>query len=396
MARSQGSFRLRSRLLAGAAFLLVQAGVQAAPWREDSAARSDYERMSRQSRKSAGSPEFPTMRLSMRTWLSKGHGITRSGYPFPDLICEGLNCFLPLKSQAALGNTVDFQDKAHPLLVFNYELRVHRRLSFDVEVGGSGYGEGRASDHQWLHSPNFILTYAPTDTTWRQPSNIDWGMSKANIKGDTRMLSSNAYFRVLILPNRVERGENKIRQAFDVFAGYTLYQDTFRLSDGSQIITDRTYFAGLVRPEGPYSGLDSKYRFRWEGFRFGLREEIDLPGKWSVQGRFAYSPDLEYQGEGFWNKEKAIGVGAIQGKSLKPEGANSLQTARGGSFDGMVAVGYSPWRFLSVEMGYLYMFFKGGRGTDKILYDDGSFEDIELERVTSKRNGLFAGMTLKY
>ncbi|MFA6317161.1 MAG: hypothetical protein WC943_07065 [Elusimicrobiota bacterium] len=394
VSRPQGTFQ--SPRVFAAALLLLAASARAAPWSDDTA-RSDYERLNRQaSRRSAGPPEFDTMRLSIRTMLGKGHGIIRSGYPFPGFICQGLQCFMPLKSQCALGNTVDFREREHSLMMFAYELRVHRRLSFDVEAGGSGDGRGRAFDQQWLNSPDFILWYAPTDTTWVGPRNVQWSQSEAIIEGDTRMLSSNAYFRVLILPNRYSWRDEKVRQALDVFAGYTLYQDTFRMKDGSQILTDRTYFADFSTPEGPFAGQDSKYRFRWEGFRFGIREEVAIPGGWSFTGRFAYAPDLEYQGEGSWTTNKALSPGGFDGKRLKTGGPNSIQTARGRSFDGMASFGYSPWRFLTMELGYLYMYFKGGRGTDKILYSDGSFEDVELERVTSKRTGGFASVTLKY
>ncbi|MBI5623263.1 MAG: hypothetical protein HY924_05750 [Elusimicrobia bacterium] len=382
-----------ARILA-AAVVLVCPAARAAPWSDDNTARSDYERLSRQERRGGGPSEFDAMRLSMRMWIGKGRGITRSGYPFPFPICQGLTCYMPLKSVAALGNTVDFAEREHPMLVFNYELRVHRRLSFDVEAGGSGYGMGRADDHHWIHAPDSTIIYVPTDTVYRSPDNQDWSLSRALLKGDTRMLSSNAYFRVLILPGKYSPREDRIRQAFDVFAGYTLYQDTFHLREGNQVITNNTW--SQTPPEGPFEGLDSRYRFHWEGFRFGIREEVVFPKGWALTGRFAYAPDLEFLGEGAWNRNKPMAPGFFDGMELKQGGTNSLQTARGRSFDGMVAASYSPWNFLSAELGYLYMYFKGGKGTDKILYSDGSSEDIELERVTSKRSGFFTGLTFKY
>ena len=136
-------------LLAGAAFLLFQAGVQAAPWSDDTTSRSDYERISRQSRKSAAAPEFDSMRLSVRPWATKGHGRFQSGWPDSPLWCPvvGGPCRTLLKSLLTLGYTSDFKDIQLPLMFFNYVLRVLRRPSFDVAVGDGNYGKG---NHHYL------------------------------------------------------------------------------------------------------------------------------------------------------------------------------------------------------------------------------------------------------
>ncbi|MBI4679404.1 MAG: hypothetical protein HY748_17655 [Elusimicrobia bacterium] len=363
-------------------------GAGAAGWPDDNTARSDYERLGRRTRRGAGAPEFDTMRLSIRPWLSKGHGLFRAGYPFPWVICDFSgnpeNCSRRLKSEVSLGYTRDFKEVEHPVMVFNYELRVHRRLSFDVEVAGSDYGRGRYHAHDWIQAPNQKLWYVPTDTWYDRPNYQDWALEESRLKGDTRMLSSNAYFRVFIHPSRRPKNEEVIRQAFDVFAGYTLYQDTFRLAELSQIMANRTWT--VTPPEGPVGGFDSKQRLRWEGFRLGIREELDLPQRFSLMGRFAYSPDLEFQGASYLNLQ----TDERQGDPSR------VQTARGRSFDWAVLAGYSPWRFLSFELGYMWMYFKGGRGSEKVYYTDGSMEEIELEKVWSRRHGVFTGLTFKY
>lgn len=318
-------------------------------------------------------PSFQRLKISIRPWLSQGSGRFQIIFPFAPPLPQ---------SEIAEGSTLEFRDDNNLMYVASVEARLHRRFSFDCEFAKNSFIGGESLDHDWIHAPNYNVTVLPSGNVYRQPDHVDDSLSRSALSGDTFYLATHAYFRVWMPGKDAVWREDRVYHFLDLFAGYSWYEDKFRMRNGVQLIANPDFIGA---PLGPFNGHDSTYEFRWRGPRLGLREEVLLPWNLHASGRFAYSPSAEFRGEGVWNLRTDL-----------RKDPSFRDSAVGSGLDAVVSLAFSPLRMASVELGYHWMRFTAHRGTARTFFSSGAVGEIELEEVVSERDGIFASLAFKF
>lgn len=316
-------------------------------------------------------PEY--IKVSVTPWFSSGMGRFQISFPLDNSIP---------KSEIATGSTLEFQDKNNLMYLVAAEIRPHRRFSFDFQYGDSNFNAGFCRDHDWIDAANYIITFQPSGNVYETPHQTDLSLSQSSLSGRTTVMSVDGYARLIY--NAAARTENDtIYHNLDLLLGYSWYDDRFRMRNLVQLLSTGDL---PTPPPGPIPGQDSTYNFHWEGFKMGLREELTLPYGFHAAGAFAYSPFVNYRGEGFWNLRN----------DLRRTPPCFVHIAHGSLYEGRLSVGYSPIRALSADFGYLIMYYNAKSGTDTTYFADGTETQVDLDRVWSERKGWNLTVSLKF
>ena len=144
--------------------------------------------------------------------------------------------------------------------------------------------------------------------------------------------------------------------------------------------------AGGGRRE-PFYGLNSKYAFDWSALRAGIAGMIPIGRRLEVRASYAYIFNAEYRGEAFWNLRTDF-------RSTPP---NFVHDADGGTGSELkISLAYHPTRLVFVEGGFWSIKLEAKNGIDTVYLADGSALSSKLDKVTSKREGAFAGIGVKF
>src|SRR5581483_2970455 len=209
----------------------------------------------------------------------------------------------------------------------------------------------------------------------------DMSLSQAKLSGSSHYLSTNVYFRVLRWKTELLEADH----ALDIFSGYSWFKNQYRIRDGVQQIC-----TGDIVPCPPvgtsFVGLDSKYNYRWEGFRLGLREEVKLSDQFLLFGTFAYLPYVQYEGAGYWNLRNDLRQGE----------PSFIHGAWGNAQEFSVTVEWSATRTIALQGGYMWLRYRASRGVDTTYFSDGTNAQVDLDNVETDRRGYFLGVAYKF
>lgn len=307
------------------------------------------------------------LKFSAKPWFTSGTSMFQIYFP----LLTGVP-----KSEVAGGSTLKFNDSSHLMTLLSAEVRALNWLSFDFEYGYGGFSGGTSDDHDWIHAPRYNITLLPSGYFYPMPNHADFSLSRSALSGSASFKAFNAFVKIYA-------DDGDVPSRLDASLGYAWYDERFRMRDGVQLFSDGVL---QTQPLGPFSGLDSRFNFHWEGAMIGLREEIVLPARFSAVGRLGYAPSMEYTGEGYWNLRPDLRQGA----------PNFVHRAGGHAVNFELGLGYSPWPSVTAECGYMWHQFTSGRGTDTTYFADGSSGEVELERAGSERKGVYLGVSLRY
>lgn len=323
-----------------------------------------------------GSREW--LRVRVRGWLSHGSGKVSSH-------ARAAGVAQP-SDEIRAGTTLEFNGVERLLKLYSFEARPLRRLGLEFQYASDESLSGESVERRWLHAPGHEVTATASGRVFRNPDMQDYSSFRSSLRGETRWVSVNAYFRLTdgVAP---VFDEKVFDHEFDAFVGYARYHDAMRRQGGFQTLANADF--DPTRAAGAFEGLDSTYRMRWDAARFGVRDEVRLPAPrfLSFEGYFVYSPLVYFRGQGFDNVTPG----------LRSEAPNFIHRGQGHLVELSLAAAVRPHPRLRFEAGYMLWYFtKRRHGTEDVFFADGSIRRGELESFRTQRDGYWLGATLSF
>lgn len=153
--------------------------------------------------------------------------------------------------------------------------------------------------------------------------------------------------------------------------GYSYHEQNLRITDGVQTIP----------PEGPFSGLDSRYETEWRGPWLGL-ELAYLP----VQ-RLTISGNVQYH----WADFEAVADWNLRTDFQHPVSFSQSANATGVDLSAAVAYELAPrW---DLELSYDYRRWQTASGIHRFFFVDFGTAAVPLHEVTWKSQALMVGLS---
>lgn len=193
-----------------------------------------------------------------------------------------------------------------------------------------------------------------------------WSKSESDTDGDLFLLDFRVY-------QRITPWEEESPSYLDAFLEYTYFKEKLHITNGDQIIP----------PYGSFSYLNSTYEFVWQSYSLGLKGNLALneeasPGLYNISIAGSASGGLvRYRGEGVWNLRDDF----EQDPSFRHESDHGVS-----AFTELGFV-YQPIRYISIGIGYQFLYFEAWSGTDITFFSDGTEASTRLDEVLSYRHG---------
>lgn len=290
-------------------------------------------------------PQDALIRLGAQTWFTQGSGqwdIT--GALTPD---------------AGFRSLLEWNDLDSVITILKADLSlgpvVRLRASY-----GSGDIEGGSN----------------TDTDWRLASDAASPFMLSESVSDTDGETTFFDIDLLILATPQDYFDfEKLR--LDVVLGYIAYTDSLTDSDGIQTVIDEAPVYDA------FPGVNALYDFDWRAYRAGIDAQYSINRRIQISAAAVLLLDVTHEGRGFW---------ALR-EDMWREPPNMENDAEGGlGADMALAASYSLAQNFAVELGWRYLYFETKNGTHTSFLADGSAGVTDLDSVTGKRAGLFAGI----
>lgn len=327
-------------------------------------------------------PEREWLTFKVRRWHSSGRGFFRGSRQLtPQEVT-------PPDADIRLGTTVEYDDFPADLLIFHLEARPHRRFSVELQYGTDDARGFKSTDRYWIHSPGGgDVRVIATGHVFKSPDHEDIQNFNSTAKGTLRYMAANLYFRPVIQRFQDFDGREYEHNA-DVLLGYSFYEEVTRRNDGVLTFTSPAF--GAPPPNGPFSGLDSGYRARWQAVRFGLREELRVV-EWGLgfEAHLVATPFAAFRGFGY----DSVGVAS----GLREDDPNIRDTIAGSLIEYSAGLAWTPLKYLRLEAGYMRWYYQSrGRGDRRPIFADGTTGIHETENAVIDRSGLFVGASARF
>ncbi|OGW62037.1 MAG: hypothetical protein A2V83_01390 [Nitrospirae bacterium RBG_16_64_22] len=319
--------------------------------------------------------------VSLQGWQSKGTGDWSISFSGTDDFGGGP---VPLTGKSRL----TFDNLKSTIPVVAARVRATPWLRFSGSYGSGDVSGGTTTDGDWLTIPAYGL------------KDYYFSESKSDASGTVTAYDINVLFRIYPWlgreSRRLEPDERRRMRppesavggpprekgvTIDLLAGFQSYQDDLTMTNGVQTVENER----AVRE--PFYGLNSKYAFDWSALRAGIAGMIPIGRRLEVRASYAYIFNAEYRGEAFWNLRTDF-------RSTPP---NFVHDADGGTGSELkISLAYHPTRLVFVEGGFWSIKLEAKNGIDTVYLADGSALSSKLDKVTSKREGAFAGIGVKF
>ncbi|MBI3392540.1 MAG: hypothetical protein HY039_05065 [Nitrospirae bacterium] len=333
-------------------------------------------------------PEEPTpdpwieerVAVSLQGWQSKGTGDWSISFSGVDDFGAGP---VPYAGKSRL--TFDNLKSTVPVLAAR--VRATPWLRFSGTYGSGDISGGTTTDGDWLTIPAYGL------------KDYYFSESKSDTSGTVTVYDINVLFRIYpwlgresrriepdersrIPPSEPPPGPPREKGVtIDLLAGFQSYQDDLTMTNGVQTVDNERSVSQ------PFSGLNSKYQFDWNALRAGIAGTIPIGRRFEVRASYAYIFNADYRGEAFWNLRTDF-------RSTPPNFTHSADGGTGSELK--ISFAYHPTRLLFVEGGFWAIKLEAKNGIDTVYLSDGSTISSKLDVVTSKREGAFAGIGVKF
>ncbi|MFI5362080.1 MAG: hypothetical protein ACHQ49_08940 [Elusimicrobiota bacterium] len=328
-----------------------------------------------------GKNDIPTeyFRFDVKEWFSSGSSRYQKEFPFPFQVNGP-------PADISMGSTLNFNGLKSDITVFSEEVRPVGWFSVAVDFGTAGTNGGTGFDHDWINAPNVILT-SPSGFTYVTPNHEDFSLSQESLSGYVRFVSPTAYLRVISLREGAGTGDSYLH-LFDVGLGYGVYDELVHITNGVQVAAPDAYInsvIGLPPPGTAFEGLNSSYRFHWQGVRLALREKLLLGPHLSSEGKFGVIPAASYAGTGIWNLR-----GDFQ------QNPSFTQRTTGHAYDFSLDLAYEVVQYVTLKAGYMLEYFTASGGTDTTRTVAAGDVNDTLDNVKLLRSGVFVGAAFQF
>ncbi|MEK6813409.1 MAG: hypothetical protein AABY65_01595 [Nitrospirota bacterium] len=317
--------------------------------------------------------------VSLQGWQSKGTGDWTISFSGVDDYGAGA---VPYSGKSRL----TFDNLKSTIPVVAARVRAAPWLRFSGSYGSGDISGGTNTDGDWLTIPAYGL------------KDYYFSESKSDTSGTVTLYDVNVLVRVYPwLGRESPRLEPDDRPRFrqeqaagppkergltiDLLAGFQSYQDDLTMKNGVQTVdNERTVHE-------PFYGLNSKYAFDWSALRAGIAGTIPIGRRLEIRASYVHIFNAEYRGEAFWNLRTDF-------RSTPP---NFVHDADGGTGEELkISLAFHPTRLMFVEGGFWSIKLEAKNGIDTVYLADGSALASKLDVVTSKREGAFVGVGVKF
>jgi hypothetical protein len=148
--------------------------------------------------------------------------------------------------------------------------------------------------------------------------------------------------------------------------GWGYSSERLFMSHGNQTVSA----LGNPMPLGPFSGLNSNYRHRWQGAWVGLRSGAALSPRSSAQMTFRYFPNLSYLAAADWN---------LRDDFSHPKSYEHQAKGKGWEWVPSLSYDVSSANTLTVDLSWRH--WRAGPGTDRVFFADGTSSETRLNEV---------------
>ncbi len=281
----------------------------------------------------------------------------------------------------SIGQAGNYKTMDAPLYLFSAEAQPFRGVFLDFETGDNRFSQGKYFENDWLHAPGYTLTLL-NGVVWSSPQYRDYARKFMQTEGTARQYSAALYVNVYKTDGLSQDEDYELAHSLDLFLGYSWYETKVRFSNGANLIDNNAF--PPADPAGPLTGLNSRSRMAWYGWRGGFRERVNLGRNFSAEGKFGFGPALKYRGETYWNLDTDLANPGVRA------------AATGHLVEGSAAVSYKFWEQFEFEAGWMAWSYKAASGRETLYYADGTTWEGELTKVKSTRKGFFFGLSWKY
>jgi hypothetical protein len=320
-------------------------------------------------------PKTFFLKTKVRRWQTATSAQTRSTMLTPS------SWWSPPTDAISMGGTGDFKKMDAALYLFSAEVQPVRGLSLEFETGDNRFSDGKYFGHSWLHSNNTII-YFYNGAVWENPQHRDYDKTSAETSGTARQYSVAAYLNIYKNDGQAQDEELEVAHSLDIFAGYSWYETKVRLFNGYQVMSTGVF--GPPPAEGPVSGLDSRTRMLWYGWRAGFREQANLGKNFFAEAKLAFGPTMKYRGQTYWNLDTTMANPGVR------------NSATGQLVEFTLSASYKFWKQFEFEGGWMSWLYTSPSGKETYYYADGTTGEGKLNRVKATRKGAFFGVSWKY
>lgn len=327
-----------------------------------------------------GERSRPWIEFGERTWLMSGTVESRYGSEDPNFtVNAGAG---PVRTGATSNQSVK---GAFPIL--EAEFAPLQSLSIVGEFGVAAVDSPNGAVSSWVDAPNATqLTNNSSGATWANPGHASY--LHASLGGDaakTTWESASVAWRAI----EHRAGEYSVIDndySFDLLAGAHRFKDQFTMTnaviDQNTGQINGTPALGTVTP-GPVISQTAI----WQGPHLGVRAQSKLPEGFRVDGLFLYSPLMEYRND--------VHDDARAGTTARVQSPNVEERAHGTGAHFRLSASWA-WRGLSVDVGYLRMYYYSRTGVRRTYAPNGTSSDQELEHAITERHGWTVGATYRF
>lgn len=260
-------------------------------------------------------------------------------------------------------------------------------LSFVGEFGTSVMKSRGWADTAWIDSPRARVQSVATGFIFDGPGHAQTSHASAGVES-ARTTWESASVAVRLLENRGgTRGRMEYDHSIDLLIGAHQFKDEFTAAnaivDGYSGTVAQVYAVGTRFP-----GPDLHQRALWRGPHAGLRLDSEVPDGFGFHGLVLWSPLMEYRGDVDEIVHQSAG-------NLRPRNPTTLERAHGTAIHFRLGASWR-WEFLSLEGGYMRLYFYSRSGRRRQYAPDGSSTDELLDHAITERSGFFVGASARF
>lgn len=260
-------------------------------------------------------------------------------------------------------------------------------LSFVGEFGAAAMKSRGWADTGWIDAQHARVQNANTGAVFDFPGHAETTHASAGVdSARTAWESASLAFRVV--ENRGgSRGKMEYDHSIDLLVGAHQFKDEFTASnavvDGNTGTTIPAYPVGTR-----FAGPVLHQRALWRGPHMGLRLQSETTQGFGLNALVLWSPLMEYRGDVDDLVSQSAG-------NLRAKNPTTIERAHGTAFHFRLGASWR-WEFLSLEGGYMRLYFYSRTGLRRSYAPNGAPTDERLDHAITERGGFYAGASARF
>ncbi len=232
-----------------------------------------------------------------------------------------------------------------------------------------------------------ILTNNGTGAVWNDPGHAEYlHQSFGGTSAKTTWQSASVALRIVDSHGGTQ-GRMEYDHSIDLLLGAHRFRDEFTMTNGL-VDLNSGQVAGLPAAGTYTDGPLYTKTLTWRGPHAGIQAETSLPEGFRLDAQVLYSPLMEYRGTIYDALNGGNGVDRAQSPNIQ-------EWAHGTAVHFRVGAGWH-WGPVSVDGGFMRLYFYSRTGRRRTYAADGSSSDVQLDHAVTERSGMYAGASFRY